>query len=158
MSKATSDLCDRHSSSVTVLSPSYTRYGGLISCHGVAEVVRTKGNVPGLRAILDTAGNGRILVIDVVGDEQAAVFGERMATAALDNGWTGLIIKGFLRDSDILRGMSIGVWALGTNPRRGTDQEPIERNAVLTHDNGQIKSGDYIYADGDGIIMTNSPF
>jgi regulator of ribonuclease activity A len=158
MSKATSDLCDRHGSAVTVLASAFRRYGGLLSCHGVAEVVRTAGNVPGLRALLDSPGEGRILVIDVTGDEQVAVFGERMATAALDNGWTGVIIKGRLRDSDILRGMSLGVWALGTDPRRGTDREPVERNAILSFDGAKVRTGDYLYADGDGILVTDKPF
>lgn len=158
MSKATSDLCDRHGAAVTVLPSTFKRFGGLLSCHGVAEVVRTAGNVPGLRALLDSPGNGRILVVDVTGDEQAAVFGERMATAALDNDWTAIIIKGNLRDSDILRAMSFGVWALGTDPRRGTDREPVDLYAVLTMDGIELKTGDYIYADGDGILVTAQPF
>ena len=68
--------------------------------------------------MLSEPGNGGVLVIDGGGSLHCALVGDIIAGLGVDNGWAGLIVNGAVRDSAMLRGLDIGVKALGTNPRK----------------------------------------
>ena len=58
-------------------------------------------------------GAGRVLLVDGRGDLSRSLLGDRLAQLASDNGWSGLIIIGAVRDVDVIDQIDIGVQALG---------------------------------------------
>ncbi|CAK0789323.1 unnamed protein product, partial [Prorocentrum cordatum] len=69
-----------------------------------------------VRSVLSESGGGRVLVVDAGGSPRAALFGDNLGELAVRNGWAGVLLHGFLRDAACLRGMPLGVKALGTYP------------------------------------------
>ena len=76
-----------------------------------------------------------------------------MAMAAQRNGWKGVIIHGAVRNARQLATTNIGIKALGTNPVRGQAQKG-QPGAALTFGGLQINPGFWIYADKDGIVIS----
>ena len=91
--------------------------------------------------------------MDGGGDLRAAIFDANMAMAAQRNGWKGVIIHGAVRNARQLATTNIGIKALGTNPVRGQAQKG-QPGAALTFGGFQINPGFWIYADKDGIVIS----
>lgn len=91
--------------------------------------------------------------MDGGGDLRAAIFDANMAMAAQRNGWKGVIIHGAVRNARQLATTNIGIKALGTNPVRGQAQKG-QPGAALTFGGLQINPGFWIYADKDGIVIS----
>ena len=51
-----------------------------------------------VREILETPGEGRVLVVDGEGSTWCALLGDMVAEIASDNGWSGIVINGGVRD------------------------------------------------------------
>ena len=80
-----------------------------------------------------------------------------MAALACKNGWSGVVINGCIRDSEIVATIDIGVKALGTHPRKSLKRGLGEREITLRFAGVEFRPGDYLYADADGIVVTRSP-
>ena len=96
-------------------------------------------------------------MVDGGGSLRCALVGDRLAQLAIDNGWSGIVVYGCIRDSAVINEMGIGIKAMNTTPRksikRGEGQQDIEvRFAGIT-----INPGDYIYSDNDGIVVADRP-
>ena len=91
--------------------------------------------------------------MDGGGDLRAAIFDANMAMTAQRNGWKGVIIHGAVRNARQLATTNIGIKALGTNPVRGQAQKG-QPGAALTFGGLQINPGFWIYADKDGIVIS----
>ena len=83
--------------------------------------------------------------------------GDQMAALACKNGWSGVVINGCIRDSEIVATIGIGVKALGTHPRKSLKRGLGERDITLRFAGVEFRPGDYLYADADGIVVTRSP-
>ena len=107
-----------------------------------------------MREAVSGAGNSDVLVIDGAGSAKCALLGDMLATKALDNGWSGIVINGYIRDSVDMSEMSIGVMALGTMPLKSEKHNRGERDVELGFAGGRFTPGHYLYADEDGIILS----
>ena len=77
-----------------------------------------------------------------------------IAQSAVDNGWAGVIVYGCVRDVDMIAKMSIGVKALASTPRKSNRKGVGEVGETLQFGGVTIKQGDFIYADNNGIIIS----
>lgn len=106
-----------------------------------------------LRELVNTPGEGAVLVVDGGGSPRTALVGDLIAGAARRNGRVGLIINGSVRDSVALGELDLGIKALGTIPRKsgktgaGTVDEPVTFGEVT------FRPGDTVYADDDGVAV-----
>ena len=97
--------------------------------------------------------SGRVLVIDGGGSPRTALVGDLIAGIAVARGWAGFLVHGCIRDSVAINALSIGVKAVGTNPRKSTKTGsgsvdiPIEIAGVT------IRPGQIIHSDEDGIVV-----
>ncbi|WP_456453105.1 RraA family protein, partial [Hydrogenimonas sp.] len=91
--------------------------------------------------------------VDVAGAYDAVV-GENLMKLAHHNGWAGILVNGYVRDTHITTTISVGLWALGTCPRKSFEHNPGVRDAQLSFGGVTFRNGDYILADLDGIIVT----
>lgn len=153
MNFKTADLCDEFVDEVQVLLPGLHNYGGRARFHGEVVTVRALGDYSRVREQVRSAGAGRVLVVDNEASMRAAVLGDLLAAAAIENGWHGVVINGCIRDSADIAAMDLGVKALGCVPARGKRDEQGEVNVKLEFLGVEFRPGDFLYSDEDGILL-----
>lgn len=149
---STADLCDAHPE-VEVLEPGFVGFGGIDRFSGEAATVKVFEDNVRVRELLAEAGRGRVLVVDGGGSIRCAMLGEELARMAADNGWSGIVVYGCVRDVDALGRIALGIRAIGTHPRRSDAHGEGEIGATLRIGGVPVRSGDWIYADNDGIVI-----
>ena len=150
---STPDLCDQYEDDVQVLDPLFKHYGGKRQFGGKVTTVKCFEDNSKVAELVKTAGNGRVLVVDGGGSPRRSLLGDNLAAAAVENGWSGIVIYGYLRDVEEIEPMSLGVMALGTIPRKTEKRDLGDIDVPVTFAGVTIKPGDYLYADGTGIIV-----
>jgi len=156
---ATADLCDlaleAPQAGLRILPPAYRAFGGRSWYFGALVVVSmpTPDHVPSLASLLSTPGEGRVLLVDAGGVPTHAVLGDRMAAMAVQSGWSGIVIHGYVRDTSVLARMPVGVHALGSVPNRAPAMVPAAAGVQLTLHGQAFRTGDWLYADDDGVIV-----
>jgi len=156
---ATADIMDTHADAAQVLAQGLVHFGGetvfagrlvLVQCFEDNSKVKVLLNQSGK----DANGQGQILVVDGRGSMQCALLGDQIASAAVDNGWSGIVINGCVRDSAILATLPIGVLALGSTPRksvrRGAGEAHLARMAFFGI---TVNAGAVGYVDTDGMVI-----
>lgn len=156
MSFATADLYDEHEEKLQIATPIFNDYGGKKSFSGPASTVKVFQDNSLVRAALEEPGEGRVLVVDGEGSLHCALVGDMLAILAKDNGWQGIIVFGCIRDSSVIADIDIGVKALNTNPRKSVKKGVGERDVRVVFADVTINPGDYIYADKDGVVISNN--
>lgn len=155
---ATTDLSDafEHDSEAGLqyLAPGYHDYGGRAMFHGPALTLVTDNDNTKLRATVETKGKGRVLVVDGQGSMSCALLGGNLAKCAADNGWAGIIIHGCVRDAVEIKAEKLGVKALATHPKKSQKNDGGRYDAELSFSGVVINSGDWVYADEDGVIVS----
>ncbi|KAI8464177.1 MAG: ribonuclease E inhibitor RraA/Dimethylmenaquinone methyltransferase [Monoraphidium minutum] len=161
----TADLCDvfvpepvdkLSTRAVQIATPGLFRdYGGRLKFSGQASTVFCFENNPLVRKALEEGGAGRVLVVDAGGSMRCAVLGDNLAESAQRNGWSGIIVHGCIRDSDAIGKLpNLGVKALATHPLKSSKRDPGFRDVPVTFAGVTIRPGDWVYADGDGVLVS----
>lgn len=153
MSFNTSDLCDKYDTKVQVLEPTFFSYGGIEKCSGQVATCKITDNNAELIKLLKTEGKGRVCVVDV-GAKYVAVVGDKLMGFAAQNGWSGILVNGYVRDIVNTKGIDVGLWALGTCPKKAIEPNFGECGVDLYFGGIDFSEGDYLYADIDGIITS----
>ena len=157
MSKPTADLYDTHSDLVQVAQPIFRDFGGRPHFHGPVFTLKVFEDNSLVRKTLETAGENRVLIVDGGGSLRCALLGDQLGELAVNNGWAGIIVNGCVRDSRVLSGMDLGVKALATNPRKSLKRGVGESDVLIIFAGVTVHSGDYVYADEDGILISSQP-
>lgn len=150
---STPDIADAHPDFVQALELDFRNYGGVSQFCGQAVTIKCHEDNSLVKALVDTPGEGRVIVVDGGGSRRRALLGDMLAEKAASNGWVGLIINGVIRDVDQIGATSLGVQALGTIPLKteklgvGQQQIPVHMGGVTVH------PGDWIYADNNGVLV-----
>jgi len=152
----TADLCDKYPEHVQVLAPIMKSYGGAKRVMGQIVTVQLSGSNKTLIELLKSEGAGQIAVVDVEA-KFTAVVGDNLMKFAHENNWAGIIINGYVRDTKNTKEIDVGLFALGTCPKK--TMEVCEGSLhVKIHFGGiDFNEGDYLYADRDGIIVSATP-
>lgn len=149
----TTDLSDTHGAALRVCAPVFRDYGGRVAFAGPVITLRTFEDNLTLRALLETEGHGRVLVVDGGGSLGAALFGGNLAKLADANGWAGLVINGAVRDRAEIAACQVGVKALNHTPVKGRKERAGEIDRPVTFAGVTFLPGDLLYADLDGIVL-----
>jgi regulator of ribonuclease activity A len=150
---ATSDLCDAHPDAVAVAAPGLARFGGRRRFCGPIATLRCFEDNSLVRTMLGESGAGRVLVVDGAGSMRCALMGDQIGALALCNGWSGIVVWGCVRDTDVLRAMDLGVLALAAHPLKSVKRGAGERDVAVSFANVTFRPGHYLYADADGLIV-----
>ena len=152
--KSTPDLCDQYPELVQAVEPMFSNFGGRESFGGQVVTVKCFEDNSRVKELVSTPGGGRVMVVDAGGSMRRACLGDMLAEKASANGWSGIIIYGCIRDVDEIMATDIGVQALGVHPIK-TDKKGIgEIDIAVTFGGVTFNSGDYVYADNNGIIVS----
>ena len=113
---ATCDLCDANedklaNGQVRVLPPIYQAFGALEKFSGRASTLKLFEDNGMVRTVLETPGDGRVLVIDGGGSLRCALLGGNLGVLAQKNSWVGVIVHGCIRDVAEINACQIGVRA-----------------------------------------------
>jgi 4-hydroxy-4-methyl-2-oxoglutarate aldolase len=106
-----------------------------------------------LHAVLYQATPGTVLVCDGTGTTRCALFGELMATDALNQGLAGLVVQGPVRDVADLDELGFPIWSTGIAPAQATKTSVVSVGAPVVVGNVPVSPGDQIIADRDGIAV-----
>ena len=150
----TADLCDEYSDDLIILSQGFKSYGKTSSFCGIISTIKCFNDNSMVREAVNTDGSNKVLVVDGKGSTECALLGDMLAEAAFTNNWSGIIINGCIRDSDIIANIDLGVFALSTIPVKSVKKGLGENNVNISFMNTTFKPGEYIYADLDGIIIS----
>jgi regulator of ribonuclease activity A len=149
----TADLCDQFSDELEVCEPLFGDFGGELRFGGQIATIKCFEDNSLVREMTGEPGNGRVLVIDAGGSLRRAVVGDMLGKKAADNGWSGIVVYGCIRDSAALSALPIGVKALGTHPVKTDKRGEGQRDLAVRFAGVTFRPGDWLYADEDGIVV-----
>lgn len=150
----TADLCDQFSAELQVCEPLFTDYGGALRFAGPASTIKCFEDNSRVRDLTAEAGQGRVLVIDAGGSLRRAVLGDMLAQKAADNGWSGILVYGCVRDCVALSLMGLGVKAVGVCPLKTDKRGEGQRDIPVRFAGVTFHPGDWVYCDEDGVIVS----
>ena len=153
MNSATADLFDEHGDELQVLEPGLSDFGGRATFSGEIATVRCYQDNSLVRERVAEPGEGRVLVVDGGGSLRCALLGDRLAALAVENGWSGIVLFGCIRDSVQIAEMDLGVKALDTNPRKSTKRGQGLADVPVEFGGVRFEPGHYLYADADGVVV-----
>jgi len=158
MSFSTGDLCDAHeeqlaNGSLRVLPPGFHSFGKVSSFAGPARTLKVFEDNALVRSTLETPGDKHVLVVDGGGGMRSALVGGNLGALAEKNGWAGVLVYGVVRDTVELQACNVGIFALGTIPRRSARKGVGDKDSAVTIAGVIVHPGDWIYADVDGVLI-----
>ena len=125
---------------------------GQFAC-GPAVTVRTfPGDWAKPVLAIDEAKAGDILVMDA-GNCSPAIWGELASESAKNKGIAGLVVYGAVRDTGEIRKLGFPVWSSIVTSHAGDPIGSGEINCPIMICNQEIKPGDWIIADDDGVMV-----
>jgi 3-hexulose-6-phosphate synthase/6-phospho-3-hexuloisomerase len=101
---------------------------------------------------IDVAEKGDIIVIDAGGTGKA-VWGELASQSCKTKGIVGVVIDGFARDIEDIEKIKFPVFARGAKPAAGEPKGFGEINVPIVCGGVNVKPGDFIVCDSDGVVV-----
>lgn len=97
---------------------------------------------------------GNVVVVDVGGITDVASWGEIHSRRCMKRGVAGLVINGSVRDAGKIRAMKFPVSCMSHSPVKSQwDLETAAINEPVSFGGVQIRPGDLILADDDGVVV-----
>jgi len=106
-----------------------------------------------IHAAIAMARPGDVLVIDGKGDQGSALMGTIMMTACQKLGIAGVVMDGACRDSLEIDQMNYPVFCVGTNPNGPTKNIAGRIGHPVSVGDVTVRAGDFVIADGDGVVV-----
>ena len=156
MTFTTAALCDAHAGEdhFQIAESLFMFYGANPAFSGQITTVKTFEDDVLVRTVLEEKVQNRVLVVDGGGSHRCALIDHNMATMAIANGWQGIIVYGCIRDSAMIDLLPIGLRALHAHPVKSHKKDHGDRDLLVSFAGVNFKKDHYLYADGDGIIVS----
>ncbi|WP_022956035.1 ribonuclease E activity regulator RraA [Perlucidibaca piscinae] len=155
MSFVTCDLCDDHPDHVRVCEPMFNTFGGRDAFGGRIRTVKCFEDNSRVKELLATPGQGDVLVVDGGGSLRCALLGDLIGESAVQNGWSGVVVYGCVRDVDALGDLDLGVQALASMPLKSVRKGIGDVDVPVTFGGITFVPGQYVYADNNGVIVSD---
>uniref|UniRef100_A0A5B7BYU5 4-hydroxy-4-methyl-2-oxoglutarate aldolase n=1 Tax=Davidia involucrata TaxID=16924 RepID=A0A5B7BYU5_DAVIN len=158
---ATAEACDTNaahlaSGDLRVLQPIFQIYGQCRAFSGPIVTLKVFEDNVFVRELLETKGEGRVLVIDGGGSMRCALVGGNLGQLAQNTGWAGIVVNGCIRDVDEINGCDIGVRALASHPQKSNKKGIGEKHVPIYVGGTLIREGEWLYADSDGVLVSKT--
>jgi regulator of ribonuclease activity A len=155
MTHSVPDICDEFPDAISVLQPLFSDYGKSRRFCGEIVTIKCFEDNSLVRDLVRTPGKGRVIVVDGGGSLRHALLGDLLAAAAVENGWSGLVINGCVRDVEILETLPLGIRALNCHPLKTEKRGEGQLNVAVSFAGVRFRPGQFLYADPNGIIIAN---
>ncbi len=152
----TCDLSDAYGERARVFAPVLRHFGGRRRFAGAVETLKCFEDNSKLRELTNTAGDGRVLVVDAGGSMRCALVGDTIAREAIAHGWSGIVLHGCVRDTAALASLELGVMALASTPRRSAKNGQGRVGVPLELAGVSCSPGDVLVADEDGVVILDA--
>lgn len=149
---STAELLDEHRDRALVCLTQFRSYGRPSFSGRIATIRCYEDNVL-LRRRVEEPADGRVLVVDGGGSLRYALLGDNIATIALENHWSGIVLNACVRDSAALERLDIGIKALGTNPRPSRKDGAGAIDVPVSFGSITFEPGATLHADADGVVV-----
>ena len=118
------------------------------------EENRDPGALQGMLAAIDQGGPNSVYVMVVENGADIAGIGGLMGTAMAARNFSGAVIDGGVRDVGYLQKIGFPVFALGIVPSTSINHYRFAgTNIPVVCDGVTVNAGDFIVADGDGVVV-----
>ncbi|KAL5702179.1 hypothetical protein ACHQM5_021620 [Ranunculus cassubicifolius] len=160
-SLATAEVCDSNAKllvtgDLRVLQPVFQIYGQRRAFSGPIVTLKVFEDNVLVRELLETRGEGRVLVIDGGGSMRCALVGGNLAQLAQTMEWAGIVVNGCIRDVDEINTCDVGVRALASHPLKSNKKRVGEVHANIHIAGALVRDGEWLYADSDGILVSKT--
>lgn len=152
ISTPTTDISDAHPE-LQICETQFQQYGGAQTFGGPIRTLKCLDDTALLMKVLAQPGEGAVLVIDGEASLRCALLGDRHAGMARDNGWSGLVINGAVRDVAGLAALALGVKALGSTPRRSGKSGLGATEVTVRFGTADFIPGGFLWSDADGVVV-----
>ena len=152
----TPDLSDKYPS-VDFINLQFRNFGKQGFYSGQIETIFCPDDNSKVKEILSTPGNGRILIVDGSASTRVALMGDMIARSAEENHWAAVIINGCVRDVNELSNFNIGIFALGSVPKKSEKKDRGDIAISLEIGGVKVHSGNWAYADDNGVLVSKDP-
>ena len=149
----TPDLSDKYPY-VNFLNLQFTNFGKKGFFSGKIETAMCPDDNSKVKQILGEEGDGKILIVDGQGSTKVALMGDMIAESAEKNNWQAVIINGCVRDVEALSNFKLGIFALGSVPKKSEKKDRGEIGININFGGVSIESGNWAYADESGILIS----
>ena len=149
---STPDILDTHPELETLIE--FKHFGGEKSFQGEIQTIQCFEDNSFVKKELSKQSHSGVLIVDGEASKNCALLGDLLAQMAKDNGWSGIIINGFVRDIEILRGIDIGIMALGSCPRKSEKKNQGQSSLEIKINGIVINPGNWCYADENGVLIS----
>lgn len=154
---STCDLCDAHkgdsSGAFRVLPPVFRDFGARRRFAGPVVTVQCLDDNSLVKAAVESAGEGRVLVVDGGASLRRALLGGNLGAAAARNGWAGVLVDGCVRDVAELAACDTGIRALAAMPLPTERRQQGLRDLPVRIQGVWVRPGEWLYADEDGTVI-----
>jgi regulator of ribonuclease activity A len=149
------EICDQFADTVRILPPMFKNYGGKATFYGEVVTVKAFEDNSKIRELVSQHGAGKVIVVDGGGSLRHAMLGDMLAEKAAANEWQGIIINGCVRDVNAMAKIDLGVQALAAHPLKTEKRGLGDINIAITIGGVLIEAGQYIYADVNGVLISD---
>tara|TARA_B100000927_G_scaffold273027_1_gene251110 strand:- start:702 stop:1178 length:477 start_codon:yes stop_codon:yes gene_type:complete len=149
----TPDLSDKYPH-VDFLNLQFKNFGKKGFFSGKIETAICPDDNSKVKQILNEEGNGKILIVDGQASTKVALMGDMIAQSAEQNNWQAVIINGCVRDVEALSKFKLGIFALGSVPKKSEKRNRGEIGIDLNFGGLSIEPGSWAYADASGILIS----
>ena len=156
MAFSTADLHDAQPDTVDVIDLQFRAFGRRTHFWGEIDTLKVFEEHAAVRDAVAAPGGGRVLLVDGGESLRIGLLGDRIASAAIANGWAGVVVVGAIRDSAVVDGLDIGVRALGTTARRSNAERAGLRGVPVFVGGVLCRPGDFLYADRDAVLISRT--
>jgi regulator of RNase E activity RraA len=123
-------------------------------CAGPAFPILTReGDNLAIHRSLPLVRPGDVLVINGLGADTRALFGDLLAEACLAGGVAGVVIDGAVRDADAIGELGLPLWAKARTPAGPTKNGPGAIGGTISCGGLVVAPGDLVIGDGDGVAV-----
>ena len=91
MRYSTPDICDEFSTSLQVLEPLFTEFGGRKKFCGEIVTIKCFEDNSLVKQTLKSDGRNKVLVVDGGASVRCALLGDMLGAMAARNGWQGVV-------------------------------------------------------------------
>ena len=148
------ELCDLYPEDVRVVEPMFMNFGGNERMFGEIVTIKCFEDNSLVRDQVAKDGTGKVLVIDGGGSFRRALLGDLLAEKAANNGWSGILVYGCIRDVNAIGEIQLGVQALSTHPMKTEKRGIGDANVPVTFGGVTFMPGEYVYADNNGVLVS----
>ncbi len=152
ISFSTADICDEYND-IQIAQPIFRIYGENRKFFGKIRTVSVRDDNSYIKNLVNEKVSGDVMVVDGKASTKCALLGDNLARIACDNGWSGFIINGCIRDSEIINKIAIGVKAINTTPIKSVKNNIGEYSKDINFADVIFKEGEYVFSDPDGIVI-----